>query len=87
MIALGKRFTLALKYILNASNLEIVNYFMDVIQSLNLEIKQLYLDKGFCEVEVINYLMERGINAIIALPLRGKTIKSYLKGRKSKIMS
>ncbi len=37
VIVLGKRFTLALKYIKKGtSNLEIVSYFMDVIQSLNI---------------------------------------------------
>ncbi len=45
------------------------------------------MDKGFCEVPVINYLKKRSMNAIIALPLKGKTVKSYLKGRKSKIIS
>jgi hypothetical protein len=69
------------------AKLEIVSYFMDVIQSLNLTIIRLYMDKGFCEVPVINYLKKRGTNAIIALPLKGKTVKSYLKGRKSKIIS
>jgi putative transposase len=59
---------------------------MDVIQSLNLTIIRLYMDKGFCEVPVINYLKQKGTNAIIALPLKGKTIKSYLKGRKTRII-
>lgn len=87
VIVLGKRFTLAVKYIKKGTpNLEIVSYFMDVIQSLNLTIIKLYMDKGFCEVPVINYLKKRGMNAIIALPLKGKTIKSYLKGRKSKVI-
>jgi len=87
-IVLGKRFTLALKYIKKGtSNLEIVSYFMDVIKSLGITVKKLYLDKGFCEVEVINYLKQRSTDAIIALPLKGKAIKANLKGRKSKIIS
>jgi hypothetical protein len=86
-IVLGKRFTLALKYIKKGtSNLETVSHFIDVIQSLDMQIKRLYLDKGFCEVEVINYLKQRSINAIIALPLKGRTVKSNLKGR-SKIIN
>ncbi len=60
---------------------------MDVIKSLGITIKKLYLDKGFCEVEVINHLKQRNTNAIIALPLKGKAIKANLKGRKSKIIS
>lgn len=88
VILLGKRFTLALKYIKKGtSNLEIVSHFMDVIKSLGITIKKLYLDKGFCEVEVINHLKQRNTNAIIALPLKGKAIKANLKGRKSKIIS
>ncbi len=87
VILLGKRFTLALKYIKKGtSNLEIVSYFMDVIKSLGITIKKLYLDKGFCEVEVINHLLQRNTNAIIALPLKGKAIKANLKGRKTKII-
>ncbi len=87
-IVLGKRFTLALKYITKGtSNTEIIDFFMDVIQSMNMTIKRLYMDKGFCEVEVINYLKKRNTNTIIALPLKGKTIKANLKGRKSKIIS
>lgn len=87
-IVLGKRFTIALKYIKKGtSNLEIVSFFMDVIQSLGVMVKKLYMDKGFCEVPVINYLKQRNTNAIIALPLKGNTIKANLKGRKSKIMS
>lgn len=86
-IVLGKRFTLALKYIKKGtSNLETVSHFIDVIRSLDMQIKRLYMDKGFCEVEVINYLKQRGINAIIALPLKGRTVKSNLKGR-SKIIN
>ncbi len=86
-IVLGKRFTLALKYIKKGtSNLETVSYFIDVIRSLDMQIKRLYMDKGFCEVGVINYLKQRGINAIIALPLKGRTVKSNLKGR-SKIIN
>ncbi len=60
---------------------------MDVIRSLSIKIKKLYLDKGFCEVPVINHLMQKNTNAIIARPLKGKTIKANLKGRKSKIIS
>ncbi len=75
-IILGKRFTLALKYIKKGtSNLETVSHFIGVIRSLGMKIKRLYMDKGFCEVEVINYLKQRGINAIIALPLKGRTVE------------
>jgi putative transposase len=88
VILLGKRFTLALKYVKKGtSNLETVSHFMDVIKSLGITIKKLYLDKGFCEVEVIDHLLQRNTNAIIALPLKGKAIKANLKGRKSKIIS
>jgi putative transposase len=87
VILLGKRFTLALKYVKKGtSNLEIISHFMDIIKSLDITVKKLYLDKGFCEVEVINYLKQRNIDAIIALPLKGKAIKANLKGRKSKII-
>lgn len=75
VIVLGKRFTLAMK--------EIVAHFLDVISSLNLKIKRLYMDKGFCTVKVIKLLKRRPVRAVIAVPARGKNggVKTHLKGK------
>lgn len=48
LIVLGKRFTLAIKYM-------ILVQFLDVISILNLKIKRVYMDKGFCNAAVIKY--------------------------------
>jgi len=88
VIVLGKRFTLALKYVrADTSKLEILEYFLHAIKSLQLGIKRIYLDKGFYSVAMINYLKRRGINAVMALPIKGKKggIKARLKDRKSRI--
>jgi hypothetical protein len=54
VIVLGKRFTLAVRYVKkNTSKVEILEFFRKTIQDLDLHIKTLYIDRGFCSVEVI----------------------------------
>ena len=55
------------------------------IQSLELRIRGLYLDKGFCVQPVITFLDGKSYEAIIACPIRGRTGGTRLlcKGRKS----
>lgn len=87
VIVLGKRFTLAVRYMKkNTSKVEILEFFRKTIQDLDLHIKTLYIDRGFCSVEVINYLKRRHIRAIIAVPQKGKKngVKSLLGGRNSR---
>src|SRR5690606_12524942 len=35
-------------------------------------VKRLYLDKGFCQTDIIRYLQDQSLSAIIACPIRGK---------------
>ena len=73
IIVLGKRFTFAVKYMeKNTSKVEILEFFLKTIYHHNLHIKTLYADKGFCSVDVINYLKRRHIRAVIAVPQKGK---------------
>ncbi len=89
VIVLGKRFTLAVKYVKkNTSKVEILEFFRKTICDLDIHIKTLYIDRGFCSVEVINYLKRRHIRAVIAVPQKGKKngVKSLLGGRNSRIV-
>lgn len=89
VIVMGKRFTLAVRYVKkNTSKVEILEFFRKTICDLDFHIKTLYIDRGFCSVEVINYLKRRHIRAIIAVPQKGKKngVKSLLGGRNSRIV-
>ena len=50
-----------------------VEYLLKQLQGLEIEIKCLYLDRGFEGVELVQYLKQRKQRAIIACPIRGKT--------------
>ncbi|MEE9151967.1 MAG: ISH3 family transposase [Thermoplasmata archaeon] len=89
VIVLGKRFTLAVRYVKKKTpKVEILEFFRKTIYDLDIHIKTLYIDKGFCSVEVINYLKRRHIRAVIAVPQKGKKngVKSLLGGRNSRIV-
>ncbi|MEE9176614.1 MAG: ISH3 family transposase [Thermodesulfobacteriota bacterium] len=89
VIVLGKRFTLAVRYVKkNTSKIEILEFFRKTIRDLDIHIRTLYIDRGFCSVEVINYLKRRHIRAVIAVPQKGKKngVKSLLRGKKSRIV-
>ncbi len=63
----------------------IISYLLTKINSLNLKIKRLYLDRGFYSSSVIRWLKALDIPFIIPAIRNGKTggIKQYLKGQKS----
>ena len=67
------------------SRAEIVRELVGVLQKEGLCIKRLYLDRGFYSVPVVLYLKSLHVNAIVAMPIKGKKkgLKSRLKGRKS----
>ena len=58
---------------------------MNQLQGLEIEVKCLYLDRGFEGVELVQYLKEIKQTAIIACPIRGKTggVKAFCVGKKS----
>jgi putative transposase len=82
----GYRLTLAIKFVLpDESVKEVVEYLLKQLQGLEIEIKCLYLDRGFEGVELVQYLKEIKQPAIIACPIRGKTggVKALCVGKKS----
>ena len=86
IIAKNKRLTIAILGIKQSyTNVAIITYLLDKIQSLNLKIKRLYLDRGFYSASVIRWLIALDIPFIMPAIRNGKTggINQYLKGKKS----
>lgn len=82
----GYRLTLGIKFVLPGESLkEVVEYLLKQLQALEIEIKCLYLDRGFEGVELVQYLKQLKQPAIIACPIRGKTggVKALCVGKKS----
>jgi putative transposase len=80
------RLTLAVTYVLpEHETLSVVKTLLQRVSKLNFHATLLYLDKGFCCGEVIQYLQTQKQAAILACPIRGKQAgtKALCKGRKS----
>ena len=86
VIAKNKRVTLALLGVKkNYTNVAIISYLLAKVNSLNLKIKRLYLDRGFYSASVIRWLKALNIPFIMPAIRNGKTggIQQYLQGGKS----
>ncbi|MDJ0636019.1 MAG: ISH3 family transposase [Xenococcaceae cyanobacterium MO_188.B29] len=84
--AKNKRLTLGLIGIKKShTNVAIITYLLDKIDSLKIKFKRLYLDRGFYSASVIKWLMALDIPFIIPAIKNGKTggINQYLKAKKS----
>lgn len=80
------RLTLAVTYVLpEHDTLSVVKVLLQCLTKLNFHATVLYLDKGFCCGEVIQYLQTKKQATILACPIRGKQggTKALCKGRKS----
>ena len=69
----------------NYTSVATISYLLTKVNSLNLKIKSLYLDRGFYSSSVIRWLKALDIPFIMPAIRNGKTggINQYLKGRKS----
>ena len=86
IIAKNKRLTIAVIGLKKSyTNVAIITYLLDKIQSLKLKIQTLYLDRGFYSSAVIRWLMALDIPFMMPAIRNGKTggINQYLKGKKS----
>ncbi|MGK7936014.1 MAG: transposase [Xenococcaceae cyanobacterium] len=86
VISKNKRLTLAIIGVKPSyTDVAIITYLLEKVQSLNLKFKRLYLDRGFYSSAVIRWLMALDIPFIIPAIKNGKTwgINQYLKGQKS----
>jgi putative transposase len=82
----GLRVTLALHFYLPTDDIVgIVEVLAKRVESLEISINRLLLDKGFDGIDVQNYLRQSGIPSLIACSIRGKTggTRALCQGRKS----
>lgn len=80
------RLTLAVTYVLpEHDTLSVLKTLLQRVNKLGFYATVLYLDKGFCCGEIIQYLQSQKQSSILACPIRGKTggTKALCKGRKS----
>lgn len=79
-------YTLGIVFILPEYSVQdVLEALLHQIQSLELRIRGLYLDKGFCSKSVIEFLKGKPYEAIVACPIRGRKngTRTLCKGRKS----
>jgi hypothetical protein len=79
-------YTLGIVFLLpEYSVLDVLKALLTQVTSLELRIRSLCLDKGFCCQQVITFLKDKPCETIIACPIRGKKngTRSLCKGRKS----
>jgi hypothetical protein len=80
------RVTLALLFVRPEDSLpEILASLIRRVRILGIEIKRLFLDKGFCSIPIFRHIEASGWSAILACPIRGKSggTKALCKGRAS----
>jgi len=66
-------YTLGIVFLLpEYSVLNVLQALLAQVNALKLEIRGLYLDKGFCSREVIAFLKDQPYETLIACPMRGK---------------
>jgi putative transposase len=82
----GVRVTVALLFVFPEDDVaELVAALLRRLRILELRLKRLYFDKGFCAIPVLRYVKASGWAAIFACPIRGKTggTRALCRGRKS----
>jgi len=80
------RVTLALTYVLPEHRvLDVLERLLYRVAQTPVQVKRLYLDKGFCSGDVIQFLQQHRYSAVIACPIRGKErgTRALCQGRKS----
>jgi putative transposase len=71
------RYTIAIRYVRRKEDLsDVLEETLDEISALDLNIREVLLDKEFYNTRVINYLQENDMPFIIAVPQRGLKIKA-----------
>jgi hypothetical protein len=86
IIRKNKRYTLAITLFRRSDTaLDALKRLLDRVKALELPIKRLFLDRGFDNNAVVDYLSQQSFATVIALTIRGKTggSRALLQGRKS----
>lgn len=82
----GLRVTLALRFVLpGESTRTVLDDLLKRLKRLGIRVACLYLDKGFDDVAVLDYLTRHGPPALVACTIRGKTggTRALCRGNKS----
>jgi putative transposase len=70
----GLRVTLTIRFVLPSDDtVSVLHILLRRVKALDIPIQCLFLDKGFSGTEVMTYLDQCGLSALIACPIRGKT--------------
>jgi putative transposase len=83
------RVSVAVAFVLPGDEtVSIVRHLLQRAQGLKLQIRVLYLDRGYCSGAVITYLQQSKQPAILACTIRGKTggTRQLCRGRKSYLL-
>lgn len=84
----GVRFTLALLFVRpEYTMVEMLERLLAYLGRASVNVKRLWLDKGFASIPVYQLLAERNLGAVVACPLRGKPTgsgtRALCKGKRS----
>lgn len=86
VIVNGLRFTLGIRFVLpEDSTVDVLEKLLGRVTGLHLTVRRLLLDRGFAGIDVQMHLTQKGLPALIACPIRGKSggTKALCHGRKS----
>jgi putative transposase len=74
VILAGLRVTLAVGFFLPGNDtVTILGILLHRVKTLNIQVNRLFLDKGFASIDVMDYLTQNALSALIACPIRGRT--------------
>lgn len=82
----GIRFTVAVEFVLPHHDVQTVLLrLLGRVAALGLHIRRLWLDRGYASIPVFHLLQQRGVPAIIACPIRGRSggTRALCRGRGS----
>jgi putative transposase len=81
-----RRYTLALLFVrLGQTMVEVVRQLLDRVKRLEIAVRRVYLDAGFCHVPVLKTLRRRQLPYLMPIPARGKSggVRKLFTRRKS----
>jgi len=81
-----RRYTLALRFVrLGQTMVEVVRQLLDRVKRLEIAVRRVYLDAGFCQVPVLKTLRRRQLPYLMPLPARGQSggVRKLFTRRKS----
>ena len=69
-----RRYVVALRFIQAKEKMvTVVRRLLERVKRLGIRVRRVYLDKGFCAIEVFKALDRRGLSYVVPIPVRGKS--------------